>query len=190
METSFHVGSRKIVSDPKCIKWFSTGVALGFFYFLMMFFGYLSEPIPVIDLYWAVTKLIIAYSLVCFYRTSGKGKYAGGGIVVTASALLTSISFLGSTNPLAVPLDAITIAIISLTLYDIDKAAPGIDLEKPAGIIFLGLMLSLVGQPMMAALGLLGVILGMVYSTNKLGVVYSYSMRLKGGDLNTPKTRS
>ncbi|NJE41965.1 hypothetical protein [Thermococcus sp. GR6] len=180
--TGFYLESRKIISDHRCIKTLSTGVAMGFFYFLMMLFGYLSgEPLPVLDLYWAVTKLILAYSLFCIYKSTGKGKHAGGGIIIAASAFLTAWGFFTGGNPIAVLMDALSIAVISLVLYDVSKVVPEANLEKPAGAIFLGLMFSLVSQTTIAALGLLLVVIGMVYSANRLDFVYSLSKRLSGG---------
>ncbi|WP_297462615.1 hypothetical protein [Thermococcus sp.] len=175
--TGFYIESRAILKNPKCIRWLSTGVAMGFFYFLMMLFGYLGEPLPVLDLYWGITKLLLAYSLFCLYRTTRKGKYAGGGIIIATSAFLTIFGFFGWGSFLAVLMDALAIAVLSLTLHDIGKALPEAGLEKPAGGIFVGLMLSLVGQPAIAALGLVVVVIGMVYAANRLGLVYGYSMK-------------
>ena len=178
--TGFYLESKKIIANPKCIRWLSTGVAMGFFYFLMMLFGYLGEPLPVLDLYWGITKLLLAYSLFCLYRATKKGKYAGGGIIIATSAFLTILGFFGRGSFLAVLMDALAIAVLSLTLHDIGRAVPEAGLEKPAGGIFVGLMLSLVGQPTIAALGLVVVVIGMVYSANRLGIVYSISKRVPG----------
>jgi len=175
----FYVTSRRIISNPKCIKWLSTGVAMGFFYFLMLLLGYLGgEPIPVLDVYWAIDKLIIAYSLVCIYRSTGRKKYAGGGVIVAASSLMSLFSFFAGPNPISVLLDGMAIAVMSLTIYDVGKAVPEASLERPAGAIFIGLMFSLVGQTTMAALGLLLVVIGMVYATNRLRLAYYISEKL------------
>ena len=175
MRNEFFVGSRRIISNPKCIKALSTGVAMGFFYFLMMLFGYLSgEPLPVLEYYWAITKLLIAYSLICLYRTTGIKKYAGGGVIILTSSFMTFLSPITRYTSIPILMDSLSIALMSLTIFDVGKAIPEAGLERPAGAVFIGLMLALVSQSTMSALGLLLIIIGTVYATNRLNIVYHY----------------
>ncbi len=148
------------------------GIAV--FYPLFLLGGALGMGLPmhVVGIYWGVIQLALAYSVICMYGTTKQVKLSIVGILLVASGIF---SFVPVSTFLAAATEALAITGLSLVLFDLGKVFPALSMQIPSGLIFLGVIFSILSSPIMNFVGLLSLLTGMLLSSIKVGKI-----RVKG----------
>ncbi|GEM_PF-1766821 len=121
----------------------------------------LGLPPLIAWLYWGIVKLILAYALIEGYRLTGLKRVAMVGVLLAVSGLLT---FLPIWEPLIDALEVVSVAGLSLFLFDVGRAYPLLGLEIPAGMLFVGIVLMMLPDPTVGFVGLLLLLFGLTLS--------------------------
>ncbi|HEY80676.1 MAG TPA: hypothetical protein G4O05_06305 [Caldilineae bacterium] len=162
----------------RCVRWLNISLGLGFIYALALVFTIaLSLAMPdlkvpdfvqgVILLIWAIAKIGFAFSLVCLYQSTGYLKWAIAALLLAASAIMPYIL----TNPeslvFVIGIEALAVTGLSLSLFDLGRATR-LDMGIPAGMIFLGVILQILQDPLMSFVGILFLAIGFYLSLKRL----------------------
>ncbi len=159
---------KKTSVDPKCIHLLSYGLGLSIFYplfFLAIYLSFITFPMAVLTIYWGIMKLFLAYAILCIYQTTGLKKMAFIGLLLIISGLF---SFFHPVNFIATATEALAIVGVSLILLDLDKAFPKLRLNIAGGLIFLGVIFSILNSTLMSFIGLLALLIGLLLSSTRL----------------------
>ena len=159
------------IPSSKCFKTLSAGLGLGAFYALFIVAGpwlALDLPVPVMITFWAISKAVIGVGLMCLYQSTKELKSAIAGMLMIASVIF-SLMPIQLFLPMAV--EALAITSLSLILFDFNKLFPGLKLSVPAGLLFLGVVFSILNNPMMASLAGFAWLYGFVVSSSRIGVL-------------------
>ena len=156
-------------SGGDCLRRLTYALGLGFFYTLFLaggVLGLVQMPVVFVSLYWGVAKLVMAYAVFCVYRVSRSPRHAVAGILLAASGLFSLLPSGKGFVVLAV--EALAITALSLVLFDIGHAFPDNRLELAGGLLFLGVIFSIVGSVLMAGVGVFSLLLGFLLGTTRL----------------------
>jgi len=147
----------------RCLRWLNLSLIIGLVYaisliisiaFSMMAPGGVFITIGKITaLIWPFAKLGFAVSLVCLYQATGHARWALAGILLALSALLPWFLTNPESQILLLGIEALAVTALSLSLFDLGRAA-NLSLETPAGLIFLGVILQILQNPLMAFVGI------------------------------------
>ncbi len=158
----------KQVQSHRCIRVLVYGTGLGIFYPLLLIFSVVGlETVPpgVIGLFWAVVKLLLAYGTFCIYTVSRENKHALVTLLLTVSALFVVFT----PHPfLANAVEALAITGFSLVLFDIGRARPETQLEWAGGLIFIGVVFSILNTPATGFIAAVALLFGMVLAATRL----------------------
>ncbi len=157
--------------QAKCFKTLSAGLGLGAFYALFIIAGpwlALDLPDPVMITFWAITKGVIGLGLMCLYQSTKELKSAIAGMLMIASVIFTLFPI---QLFLSLTIEALAMTSLSLILFDFNKLFPGLKLSVPAGLLFLGVVFSILNNPMMASLAGFAWVYGFVVSSSRMGVL-------------------
>ena len=170
--------ARASTSTAKCIRWLGTGLGIGVLYPLLMLaisVNFIAFPVAILTIFWGAVKLALATAVFCLYKSTGVPKIGLAAMLLAASAVL-SITL--SVNFIAIIADGLAMVGISLILWDLGKAFPMLKLDIAGGIIFLGVIFSILNNPTMGLLGLAALLIGMLFASARLS-------RLQGQALST-----
>ncbi len=159
---------KSILANLTCINTLSTGLTLGVFYALFIVASpwlALGLPASILPLFWAIVKAVLGAGLICLYKSTQERKIAFAGILMLVSAVFSVFPIDGF---LSLATEAIALTSLSLTLHDIGKAFPGLKLSVPAGVIFLGIIFSMLNSDMMLSLAGFAWLFGFLFANNQL----------------------
>ncbi len=160
-----------ILKNKKCLSLLSNGLALGMFYALFVVASpWLSLDLPpiVLTLYWAVVKLTLGIGLLCIFQSTHLPKIAFAAILMLVSAAFSPFPADGF---LTLAVEALALTGLSLTLFDISRAFPGLKLSVPAGVIFLGVIFSMLNNPMMLSIAGFAWLFGFLFASNQVRIL-------------------
>lgn len=163
--------TKTIPTHSKCFKALSSGLGLGAFYALFIVAGpWLSLDIPetVLIVFWAISKGVIGFSLLCLYQSTRELKSAIAGMLMIASVVF---SLFPIQMFLSFAIEALAITSLSLILFDFNKLFPGLKLSVPAGLLFLGVVFSILNNPMMNSLAGFAWLYGFIVSSSRVSVL-------------------
>ncbi len=152
----------------KCVQILVYGTALGLFYPLILlgsYIGFETVPLPVAWWYWGIIKLILAYGVVCLYQINHMFKYALVAILLFVSGIF---SFYPPHPALVVGVEALAVTGFSLTLFDIGRMRPETNLQLAGGLIFLGVILSMLPAGALEFAGVAALLFGFVLAATRL----------------------
>jgi len=162
---------KTILNHAKCFKALSLGLGLGVFYALFVVAApWLSMdlPIAVTTIFWAIIKGVLAYGLLCLYQNTKELKMAIAGILMLASAIFSPFPV---QTFMVLAIEALAMTSLSLVLFDLNKIFPGLKLSVPAGLIFLGVIFSILNNPMMHSLAGFAWLYGFLVSSSRVGML-------------------
>ncbi len=125
---------------------------------LVLFTPTFNLPVMIAWLYWGVVKFLLAYAMVRGYRLTALKRLAVLGILFVMSGFFSFFPVWGLIGDLV---EAAALGGLSLFLFDLGRAYPMLDLQTPAGLIFLGLVFTLLTDETLTLIGLLMLLLGM-----------------------------
>ena len=160
-----------VPSHSKCFKALSAGLGLAAFYALFIVAGpWLALDIPemVLTVFWAITKGVIGFGLLCLYQSTREIKSAIAGMLMIASVIF---SLFPIQMFLSLAIEALAITSLSLILFDFNKMFPGLKLSVPAGLLFLGVVFSILNNPMMFSLAGFAWLYGFIVSSSRINVL-------------------
>ncbi len=155
-------------SGSQCIKILVYGTALGLFYPLILLGAYMgleTVPFGVALWYWGVIKLVLGYGVLCLYQLNKLFKYALVSILLFISGLF---SFYPPHPFLVIGVEALAITGFSLTLFDIGRARPETNLQLAGGLIFLGVIFSMLPAGALEFAGAAALLFGLVLAYTRL----------------------
>ncbi len=159
---------KSILANKNCLKLLSTGLGLGVFYALFIVAApwlTLELPVLILILFWAIIKAILGVGLICLYKSTQEKKVAFAGILMLTSAFFSPFPI---NTFLSLAVEALALTSLSLTLYDINKAFPGLKLSVSAGVIFLGVIFSMLNSEMMLSLASFAWLFGFLFSSSQV----------------------
>ncbi len=109
-----------------------------------------------IVLLWAAAQAALGYAVLCLYRHQKAARWGAVGVLLLVSAFF---SVAPPSAFLSQAIQALALTGFSLVLYDIEKVA-GVRLRLAGGLIFLGVIGSILSSPLMAFVGLALMALG------------------------------
>ncbi len=157
---------------PRCIRRMAFALAAGMAYpaaLALAAFTPIDIPYGVAAIYWGLVKLALVYPIMCLYQAQKKGKIAFVGILMLTSGLF---SFLPPEPFLVYATEALAITGLSLILFDFGKSFPASRMEVPGGLIFLGVIASILTTETTALVGLLLLLVGLGMASRRLGAAY------------------
>ncbi len=160
-----------ILKNKNCLNLLSSGLALGMFYALFIVASpWISLNLPplVLTFYWAAVKVILGIGLFCVYRATQLPKVAFAGILMLASAAFAPFPI---DEFWALTVEALALTSLSLTLFDISRAFPGLKLSVPAGVIFLGVIFSMLNNPMMLSIAGFAWLFGFLFASSQVRIL-------------------
>ena len=172
-----HTLEKKTAVAPKCIRLLSYGLGLATFYplfLIAMAIDFITFPMAILLIYWGLIQLFLAYAVLCIYQTTGMLKIAAVGILLIMSGLLT---FYRPSGFLPYAMEALAMTGISLILFDLGKAFPTLRLDMAGGIIFLGIIFSILNNQFMSMLGLAALLIGFLFSSARLNRIHGRKAR-------------
>ncbi len=167
-----------ILENKNCLTILSSGLALGVFYALFIVASpWLALDLPpiVLPFFWAIIKAVLGVGVICLYKSTQQPKIAFAGILLIGSAIFSIFPIDGF---LSLALEALALTSFSLTLYDISKAFPGLKLSVPAGVIFLGVIFSMLNSEMMLSLAGFAWLFGFLFASSQVRLLTR--VQLKG----------
>ncbi len=158
-----HTKLKQIIQrDPTYFRLLFHALGLATLYpILVLFTPTFGLPVMIAWLYWGIVKFILAYAMVRGYQLSGLKRLAVMGILFVMSGVFSFFPIWGVVGDL---IEAIAVAGLSLFLFDLGKAYPPLALQTPAGLIFLGLIFTLLTSETLVFIGLLLLLLGLAMS--------------------------
>ena len=159
---------KSILANSNCLNILSTGLGFGVFYALFVVASpWLALDLPpmVLILFWAIIKAILGTGLICLYKSTQERKIAFAGILMLTSAIFSPFPIDGF---LSLAVEAMALTSLSLSLYDISKAFPGLKLSVPAGVIFLGVIFSMLNSEMMLSLAGFAWLFGFLFASSQV----------------------
>jgi len=171
--------SKDISSLSRCFKIVSAGFGLGVFYALFIVGGpilSLKIPAPVLTFFWTVVKALLGVGLLCLYQPTKDIKIAAAGILLVSSAVF---SLFPLHNFLTLAVEALAITSLSLVLFDLNKLFPGLKLSVPAGLLFLGVIFSILNNPMMQSLAGFAWLFGFVVAAGRINILSRLKLNTK-----------
>ena len=160
-----------VLKNKKCLSLLSNGLALGMFYALFVVATpWLALDLPplVLTLYWAVIKLLLGVGLLCMYQSTRLPKIAFAGMLMLVSAAFSPFP---ADSFLTLAVEALALTSLSLTLFDISRAFPGLKLSVPAGVIFLGVIFSMLNNPMMLSIAGFAWLFGFLFASSQVRIL-------------------
>jgi len=107
-------------------------------------------------LLWAAAQAVLGYAVLCLYRHQKAARWGAVGVLLLVSAFFSVVP---PSTFLSHALQALALTGFSLVLYDLEKFA-GVPLRLSGGLIFLGVIGSILSSPLMAFIGLALMALG------------------------------
>ncbi len=164
----------------RCIGWLTISLGLGLFYALALaFFISLNLAMPDLNLpelvrsmlilVWALGKIGFAFALICLYQATGYTKWAIAALLLAASAVMPYVLTNPDSQIFVIGIEALAITALSLSLFDIGKASQS-DLGVAAGMIFMGVILQILQNALMAYVGIAFLAMGFYLSLKRLWV--------------------
>lgn len=168
----------KTEKAQRCVTWLTVSLGIGLIYALSLVFSIslgLAMPdmtLPpiitnIILLIWALAKIGFAFSLVCLYQTTGYSKWALAALLLAASALMPFVLKNPESQFLVIGVEALAVTALSLSLFDLGRATHTA-LETPAGFIFIGIILQILQNQLMAYVGIVFLAIGFYLSLKRL----------------------
>ncbi len=157
-------------SGKRCLRWLLYGLSLGFFYTLFLggtFTGLAPVPLTFTQFLWGVTQLVLAYAVYCIYRLSDEFKYLLATLLLVASGIFAILPIVHLAF-IAIAIEALAVTSLSLVLYDLGKARPESGLILVGGLIFLGVIFSILNNPAMEGVGILALFIGFLLGATRL----------------------
>ncbi len=151
-----------------CVRTLVFGTAMGAFYPLIvagLYMGLESLPLAIASVYWGLIKAILAYAVLCLYQLNGLKKYAFVSILLFASAVF-------SIHPVAYFLtmatEALALTGLSLVIFDLGRSRPASNLQLAGGLIFLGVVLSVLNAPAVEFAASVALLFGLLLTATRL----------------------
>jgi hypothetical protein len=154
-----------------CFKLLSLGFTFAMFYALFVVASpwmNIGVPLEVLNVYWAIVKFILAFGLICYYNGVKQPKIAFAGIFMLTSSVFTIFPINGF---LSLAVEALALTSLSLTIFDLNKLFPGLRLSVAAGLIFLGVIFSILNNPMMLSISGFAWLFGFLVASNRVGIL-------------------
>ncbi len=155
----------------KCFKTLSVGFTFAVFYALFVVASPwmdIGVPVQVLTFYWAIVKFIFGAGLICYYGAIKEPKIAFAGIFMLTSAAFTVFPINGF---LSLTVEALAISSLSLVLFDLNKLFPGLRLSVAAGLIFLGVIFSILNNAMMLSFAGFAWLFGFLVAGSRVSVL-------------------
>ncbi len=157
---------------PRCIRIMAFSLAAGMVYpaaIVLAAFTPLEIPYSAAAIYWGLVKLTLVYPIMCLYQAQKKGKIAFVGMLMFTSGVF---SFLPTDPFLVYTTEALAITGLSLILFDFGKTFPASKMEVAGGLIFLGVIASILTTETTALVGLLLLLVGLWMASRRLSAAY------------------
>ncbi len=162
----------------RCVKWLNISLGMGLLYALILVFivslsiAAPDMPMPAILqplllLLWAVAKIGFAFALVCLYQATGYTKWALAAVLLAASAVLPYLLPTDGPTTFTIGIEALAVTGLSLSLFDLGRAT-NTEMGIPAGMIFLGVILQILQNELMAYVGIVFLAIGFYLSLRRL----------------------
>jgi|GEM_PF-2014725 len=162
----------------RCVGWLNISLGVGLIYALALVFSIsLSLAMPdlklpelvrsMIILVWALAKIGFAFALICLYQATGYTKWAIAALLLAASAIMPYVLTNPDSQIFVIGIEALAITALSLSLFDLGKASRS-DLGVAAGMIFLGVILQILQNALMAYVGIAFLAMGFYLSLKRL----------------------
>ncbi len=162
----------------RCIGWLNISLGVGLLYALALVFSIsLSLAAPdlnlpaglqsIITLIWALAKIGFAFALICLYQATGYTKWAIAALLLAASAIMPYVLTNPESQIFVIGIEALAVTALSLSLFDLGKASRS-DLGVAAGMIFLGVILQILQNALMAYVGIAFLAMGFYLSLKRL----------------------
>ncbi len=155
----------------KCFKVLSYGFTFAVFYALFVVASPWMDigiPVEALTVYWAVVKFVFGAGLICYYNAVKEPKIAFAGIFMLTSAAFTVFPLNGF---LSLTIEALAISSLSLVLFDLNRFFPGLRLSVAAGLIFLGVIFSILNNAMMLSIAGFAWLFGFLVASNRVGIL-------------------
>ncbi len=155
----------------KCFKTLSFGFTFAVFYALFVVASPwmdIGVPIEVLTIYWAIVKIVFGVGLICYYNSIKQPKIAFAGVFMLTSAFFTVFPINGF---LSLTVEALAISSLSLTLFDLNKLFPALRFSVAAGLIFLGVIFSILNNSMMLSLAGFAWLFGFLVAASRTGIL-------------------
>ncbi len=152
----------------KCFRAFSYAFTFGLFYSLFVVASPwmdIGVPLGVLTVFWGITKLIFTFAIVCYYQNIKEPKIGFAGVFMFASTIFTFFPINGF---LSLAFEALAISSLSLILFDLNKIFPGLRLSVASGLIFLGVIFSILNNPLMQSLASFSWLFGFLVASNRM----------------------
>lgn len=118
---------------------------------LMGFLIFSDQSIPRWSvIFWGLTLVGLGIGTLCLYRQQHAARWGAVGVVLILAGVLTVLPL---TTFLALALQALGLAGLSLVFYDLEKVF-GIPLMLPGGLLFLAMVATMLNTPLMSFAGL------------------------------------
>ncbi len=145
--------------DPAYFRMLFYALGLATLYpILVLFTPAFGLPVMIAWLYWGVVKFILAYAMVHGYHLTALKRLAVLGILFVMSGFFSFFPVWGLMGNLV---EAAALGGLSLFLFDLGHAYPMLNLQTPAGLLFLGLVLTLLTDETLTLIGLLLLLLSL-----------------------------
>jgi hypothetical protein len=162
----------------RCVRWLNISLGLGLIYAIaLVFLISLNIAIPglespklvqaIILFVWALAKIGFAFSLVCLYQATGYVKWALAALLLAASAILPYVLTNPGSEIFVIGIEALAVTGLSLSLFDLGRAT-NTEMGIPAGMIFLGVILQILQNELMAYVGIVFLAIGFYLSLKRL----------------------
>jgi len=99
---------------------------------------------------WAAAQAVLGYAVLCLYRHQKAARWGAVGVLLLVSAFFSVVP---PSTFLSQAIQALALTGFSLVLYDLEKFA-GVPLRLSGGLIFLGVIGSILSSSLMAFIGL------------------------------------
>ncbi len=160
----------------KCFKVLSIGLTFAVFYSLFIVASpwmNIGVSVEVLTVYWAIVKFILGGGIICYYNAIKEPKIGFAGVFMLTSAIFSIFPINGF---LTLAVEALAISSLSLILFDLNKLFPGLRLSVAAGLIFLGVIFSILNNPLMLSLAGFTWLFGFLVAGNRVGVLSKLRM--------------
>lgn len=161
----------------KCVDWLNISLGVGLLYAMLLLtfftwgFAFQGTPPSVVVkiglVIWAIAKIGFAFSLVCLYQATGYTKWALAAMLLAASAIMPFVLKNPESQMLVIGIEALAVTGLSLSLFDLGRATHTA-LEIPAGLLFIGVILQILQNQLMALIGIAFLAMGFYLSLKRL----------------------
>ena len=155
----------------KCFKLLAYAFTFAMFYSLFVVASpwvNIGISVEVLTVYWGIVKLIFGIGLICYYNSVKQPKLAFAGIFMLSSFVFTLFPISGF---LSLTMEALAISALSLVLFDLNKLFPGLHLSVASGLIFLGVIFSILNNQMMLSIASFAWLFGFLVAATRINIL-------------------